>query len=49
MAELIIFYNGKNLRYLINTVVKIEQQEKVINDILKYFPQDVEFEINELY
>jgi hypothetical protein len=49
MAELIISYNGKNLQYLINTVVKIEQQEKVINDILKYFPPDVEFEINELY
>jgi len=49
MAELIISYNGKKLQYLINTVVKIEQQEKVINDILKYFPQDVEFEINELY
>lgn len=49
MAELIISYNGKKLQYLINTVVKIEQQEKVINDILKYFPPDVEFEINELY
>lgn len=49
MNKLIISYKGKDLEYLINAVVPIEQQEKVINDILLYYPPDVEYEIIELY
>jgi hypothetical protein len=49
MGRLDIFYKNKTIKYLINMQVSLSEQEKVINDILKHFPPDVEFDIKELY
>lgn len=49
MGELIVKYKGKDLSYLINLQVADNVQDKVVGDILKYFPPDVEIEFKELY
>lgn len=49
MGELIVKYKGNNLSYLINLKVESHVQDKAVEDILKYFPPDVEIEFKELY
>lgn len=49
MGELIIKYKGENLKYLINLKVADHVQDKTVEDILKYFPKDVEIDFKELY
>jgi len=49
MGRLDIYYKDKTMEYLINMEVSLNEQEKVINDILKHFPPNVEFDIKELY
>lgn len=49
MGELIIKYKGEDLSYLINLKVKDHIQDKAVEDILKYFPPDVDIEFKELY
>lgn len=51
MGNLIIYYKGERLVYLINTEVEQKVIDWVIEGILKHFPSDVlvEFENNDNY
>jgi hypothetical protein len=49
MGELIVKYKGEDLSYLINLKVADHVQDQAVQDILKYFPHDVEIEFKELY
>ena len=49
MGELIVKYKGEDLSYLIKLKVANNVQDQAVEDILKYFPPDVEIEFKELY
>lgn len=49
MGELIIKHKSETLSYLINLQVAEHVQDQAVQDILKYFPPDVDIEFKELY
>lgn len=49
MGKLIIHHNGEVLEYLINTSLKDEIVDKIVNDILKHFPSDAYIDFIELF
>lgn len=49
MAEMILNYKGKRLKYFINLQTKQHVQDQTVENILKYYPSDIEIEFNELY
>ena len=52
MNELIIPANSfinREMRYLLNNRLKEDVQDKIVTDILKHYPQYVDFEIRKLW
>tara|TARA_B100000035_G_scaffold102838_1_gene87256 strand:+ start:225 stop:383 length:159 start_codon:yes stop_codon:yes gene_type:complete len=48
LEYMIINDKGKIHKYMINTQVAIHVQEQACQDILKYFPDDVEIDFEEI-
>ena len=44
LEYLIVKHNGKTIKYMINTQVAPHVQDAAVENILKYYPQDVELD-----
>ena len=49
MGTLVITYKDKVFNYLINTQVQSHVADKIVQDILKYYPPDVPVDFVELW
>lgn len=49
MGKLIVKHQGKSHEYLINTMLKDNVIDKIVEDILKWFPSDAEVDFIELW
>lgn len=49
MGKLIITHRGETHEYLVNVALKDNIVDKIIEDILKWFPSDAQVEFKELW
>lgn len=49
MGKLIIRHQGESHEYLINTSLKDNVIDKIVEDIIKWFPSDAEIDFIELW